>query len=79
MAHLTSIQHAALHRRAMRPWHPRRPVRRDSRLIAATRAVQSRRLLSQTTSARSRAHDARVRDIVGREIKDEYAYIREHY
>ncbi|KAG6010967.1 hypothetical protein E4U54_008313 [Claviceps lovelessii] len=64
----------------MRSWPPQRPVRLDSKSIVTIRSVQCRsRPLSQTASARSRAQDARVGDIVDREIKDDYAYIRDHY
>ncbi|KAG5973762.1 hypothetical protein E4U55_000305 [Claviceps digitariae] len=64
----------------MRPWLPQRPLRLESKSIVTPRRVQClRRALSQTACAGSRAQDARVRDVVGGEIKDEYAYIREHY
>ncbi|KAG5927869.1 hypothetical protein E4U42_001666 [Claviceps africana] len=63
----------------MRPWLPRRAARPGSKNVASTRREQCRRSLSQTVRARTRAQDARVRDVVDREIKDDYAYIRDHY
>lgn len=63
----------------MRSWLlPRRanPLCHEEAVLS-TRLVQ-RRPLSQTACARTRAQDPRVRDI-GRKIKDDYAYIRDHY
>ncbi|KAG5953074.1 hypothetical protein E4U53_007043 [Claviceps sorghi] len=63
----------------MRPWLRQRAPHLGSRNVATTRLEQCRRPLTQTARARSRAQDARVRDVVDREIKDDYAYIRDHY
>ncbi|QPG98063.1 hypothetical protein C2857_007204 [Epichloe festucae Fl1] len=61
----------------MRPWLPRRATPLCHEAVLSTRLIQCCPL-SQTACARTRAQDARVRDI-GRKIKDDYAYIRDHY
>ncbi|KAG6041885.1 hypothetical protein E4U41_000731 [Claviceps citrina] len=56
----------------------RSPARLGTKAVLTTTRFVPRRPLSQSCRARSRAQDPRVRDL-GRTIKDDYAYIRDHY